>query len=328
MPTEQHVNVLYPKFGVAQYHAKGFYGTGIRIYVIDTGFVQSLASSIKHVNVRSVNRGTKASAVHGHGSYVASILGNQDAKLPGICPDAILYLSEANAQNGNMYTSTLIACIKDAIQLKVDIISISLGTDTYNKQLEHWIRQALNQGILVLAASGNCGCRTYEFPSSIEGVISVASMNVDRIPSVFNTRNDNVSVFAPGEQLQVPGLQSKRVSGTSFATPFVTGLLALEIQKLRSEEGDQGNKTAITLSTQDAIQFSRETLGLNCNDHTFSVNNVCQKDAQKDFLYTSSNVCQNEGLYWFVLVALAGGLACILLRAAVSHVSFRKTLAM
>jgi subtilisin family serine protease len=91
-------------------------------------------------------------------------------------------------------------------------------------------------------------------------------MDVNRNLSTFNTRNDAVAIFAPGQNIKVPG--SSRLSGTSFAVPFASALAALELGRLRTVD------PLAKLSRPQAINFLRETLGLSCDVHTYSTD-IC-----------------------------------------------------
>lgn len=224
-----------------------------------------------------------------HGSFVASIIGHTGRESSeasalsrtspsgptGIVPDAQIYLADVSDEQGHIYTANLTKAIEDATDLGVDIISISLGTDKYDQKLESAVNRAASKGILVFAASGNCGCRTYEFPAACSNAISVASMDHNRKLSSFNTRNDAVAVFAPGQNIKVPG--SQRLSGTSFAVPFASGLAALELSRRRLTE------SSLIMTRQETIHFLRSSLGLDCGIHTYSTDVCTDKYAGGSF---------------------------------------------
>jgi subtilisin family serine protease len=268
MPTREYAELWYPEFGVEAYHRAGIYGAGVSIYIIDTGLAGAV-TGLSNVHARTVvNSMTPLKAQHG--SFVASIVAapRVPGATPGVAPEAQIYLADVSGpNNGTIYTSYLVKAILDAIELRVDIISISLGTSVYDQSLENAVKRAESLGILVFAASGNCSCRTYEFPSACDAAISVASMDRDRVPSVFNTRNDSVAIFAPGQNISVPG-SKQRLSGTSFAVPFASGLAALELSKRRlSDKGARMDRGSM-------IAHLRTLLGLSCETHSYS-NDVC-----------------------------------------------------
>jgi len=337
MPTDEYRDVLYPKFGVQNYHDRGLYGQGVSIYVIDIGL-----SNLSYKNVKSRTITNAMAPKNTHGSFVTSILATPRSAQKierhepiGIVPEAQLYIADASDADGLVFTSSLVAAIHDAIELNVDIISISMGTSVYDASLEKAVNTASKQGILVLAAAGNCGCRAYEFPSSCASAISVGSIDINRQKSPFNTRNDFVSVFAPGQNIGVPGSKT-RLSGTSFAVPFASGLLALELSRKRiATEGlaikgpatdkglagpatdkglagpatDKGlaTKGLKTLNRLEAINFLRTTLGLSCDDHNYA-NQVCTGELAPP--------PGHDALLWFLVLALTSGVLILLVRPA------------
>lgn len=292
MPTKEYSKLFYNKFGIDKYHSQGVFGQNVSIYLIDTGLTSTC--KLKNVKSRTV---ANAMAPQGHGSFVANIVAAQasESGAPGIAPEAQVYLSDITGADGKIYTSYLIKAIEDAIDLQVDIISISMGTSVYNQKLEDCVRKAAAQGTLVFAATGNCSCRTYEFPSACDAAISVASMDANRKPSQFNTRNDSVAVFAPGQNIGVPGAP-KPLSGTSFAVPFVSGLAALELSKRRLTE------PGARMSRDEAIAMLRTTLGLDCSIHTYSNDSCAGRFGGGAFVPEGS-----DGLSWFLLLACSSG---------------------
>lgn len=289
MPTKEYATVLYPKFGVSEYHEQGIFGAGTSVYIIDTGLTHT-ADRLLNVRIRTVSEGPRAT----HGSFVAAIVASKTTPegYIGIAPEAQVYLADISNQEGVIYTSALVRAIHDAIQLHVDIISISLGTSTYSQDLEDAVKLAASRGIFVLAASGNCSCRGYEFPAACDAAISVASMDLDRKLSSFNTRNDSVALFAPGEALTVPGAKTK-LSGTSFAVPFASGLLALELSKRRKTQMQRPTK-------QEAVRTLRQSLGLQCWTHTYAREPSCPLEQPGTV----------EGVSWFITFSLSSALVC------------------
>jgi subtilisin family serine protease len=296
MPTREYASLWYPKFGVKKYHEEGHFGQNVSVYIIDTGLTNS-ESLLKHVKSRSITN--SMGQKNTHGSFVASIVAAKKEyspdKVSGIAPECQVFLADVTDAQGKIFTSYLVKAIQDAIDLHVDIISISLGTGVYDQKLENVVRAAANQGILIFAASGNCSCRTYEFPSACDEAISVASMDQNRHKSPFNTRNDSVTVFAPGQNISVPG-STKKLSGTSFAVPFASGLAALELSKRRTI------LPKYIMTRTEAVGFLRSTLGLTCEEHTYS-NDTCSGHLNGG----SFRPNETDGLSWFLLLASISG---------------------
>lgn len=243
---------FYSKFGVTGFHEDKIYGRGVSIYVIDEGFndtdpnipgIQPISdlADFETIDFGDNGAGTSLS----HGGLVGGLLGasrKNGAGIIGVSPDAKLYLADVDDTQGAIFISKVVQAIDDAVVRGVDIINMSLGTAFSSSSLNQAVQRALNANIIIFASAGNSGSSIYEYPAAFDGVISVASVNYDRQPSSFNTRNDKVAIFAPGENYPLPSPVSEqtivRVDGTSFSSPFAAGLTALYIQKERVRLGD------------------------------------------------------------------------------------------
>lgn len=304
MPTKEYWHTLYPEFGVRRFHDAGHRGRGVTVYIIDTG----LEGLPRNVTLRSASSAKQAT----HGAFVAAILAAKEPefKYSGIAPEATFYANDVAGSDGIIYTGALTAAILDAIQLGCDIISISLGTNAYDKDLEAAVNKANAAGILVFAASGNCSCRAYEWPSSCDNAISVASMDLHRNPSPFNTRNDFVSVYAPGQNLLVPAktagpagltgpLSATRLSGTSFAVPFASGLAALELCRKRAIDGPK-----YRMRRDEAIGALHAILDLDCAHQAYGKAICGPKAPERPYRPVT-----HEALFWFAILCLLMSLA-------------------
>jgi len=93
---------------------------------------------------------------------------------------------------------------------------------------------ALDRGVVMVAASGNSGKEERYFPAAAEGVIAVGSVGARGAVSAFTTSGAHVALCAPGEAILSPAIDGyERVTGTSFAAPFVAGAAALLVARAR-----------------------------------------------------------------------------------------------
>jgi subtilisin family serine protease len=127
------------------------------------------------------------------------------------------------------------AAVKHAVDLGARVLNLSFGTPVSSlaegDPLPHQesISYALARGCLLVAASGNRGDDLAYYPAAAEGVIAVGAVGPDRRPTPFTSRGAHVALSAPGYRIHAPSLDGSydRVTGTSFAAPFVTGACTL-----------------------------------------------------------------------------------------------------
>ncbi|XP_019617477.1 PREDICTED: uncharacterized protein LOC109464836 [Branchiostoma belcheri] len=133
----------------------------------------------------------------------------------------------------------------------VDVISMSLGWNSFDSNLRRAVSDAIAQGKVVVAAASNDGRRhvtNIAFPARFGDVICVGSCNDLGQPSSFTPTGREVDFLAPGENIQAPGSdgfdQVKIMSGTSEATPAVAGIAARVIS-YAEDIGGQEMRSAV-----------------------------------------------------------------------------------
>ncbi len=180
---------------------------------------------------------------NGHGTHCAGIIGakgNNDEGISGINWNVSIMPLKFLGRGGFGSTKDAIEAINYAIDRKrngvnVRIISASWGSTQYSKALEDAIRAAGEAGILFVAAAGNDGSdndRRPHYPSNYDlpNVISVAALDRnDALASFSNFGVKTVHVAAPGREIISTWLNDdyRDASGTSMATPYVSGTAAL-----------------------------------------------------------------------------------------------------
>jgi subtilisin family serine protease len=180
---------------------------------------------------------------NGHGTHCAGIIGAEGENDLGIAgvnwKVQIMPLKFMNA-GGSGTTKDAIEAINYAIDRKkagvnVRIISASWGSTHRSRALEAVIRKAYENDILFVAAAGNASTdndRTPHYPSSynVPNVISVAALDRhDQLASFSNFGAKSVAIAAPGVDILSTWLGNayEEKSGTSMATPVVSGVAAL-----------------------------------------------------------------------------------------------------
>ena len=207
-------------------------GNGIKIAVVDTGIESTHPDLIANVKggVRYVS-GTAGNYNddNGHGSHVAGTIAalNNGIGVVGVAPNASLYGVKVLNSQGSGWCSDIIAGIDWSNAYRMNIITMSLGGCGIQSVHDAIIR-ADNSGIVLVAAAGNSG-GSISYPAAYDEVIAVTATDINNYIAVFSSRGPKAELAAPGVNIYstYKGGGYATLSGTSMATPHVTGVVAL-----------------------------------------------------------------------------------------------------
>ncbi|MGW2086282.1 cyanobactin maturation protease PatG family protein [Streptomyces sp. NPDC001880] len=174
-----------------------------------------------------------------HGTHVASLLfGQPDSPVAGIAPHCrgLILPVFRDAQEWRVPQLDLARAIERAVQEGAHIINISGGERTPDGRAESMLERALrlcdDNGVLVVAAVGNDGCDCLQAPAAAPSVLAVGATGSTGEP--LDSNNWGVAygtngVLAPGQDVEgaAPGGGRTALTGSSFATPAVSGVAAL-----------------------------------------------------------------------------------------------------
>ncbi|MFH2019879.1 MAG: S8 family serine peptidase [archaeon] len=182
---------------------------------------------------------------HGHGTHVSGIIGSIDPTYRGVSPGARIVPVKAMDSSGDGNTTDVMAaiefCIENKERFNISVITLSLGGGTYSGYCDstpgiytlfsELVNEAVNQGIMVVAASGNVGSSTgIAFPACLENVTSVgATTKADAVDVSYSNSGNNLDLLAPGSDITSALLGGGFISdsGTSMSAPFVSGAAIL-----------------------------------------------------------------------------------------------------
>ncbi|MBS3908153.1 MAG: S8 family peptidase [Actinobacteria bacterium] len=213
-------------------------GSGVKVAVIDTGIDiahPDLAANVKG-GFNAINRKASANDDHGHGSHVAGIVAAVDNSIGviGAAPKAELFAVKVLDKTGSGRISDVIEGLQWAVDNRIQVANMSLGTTTYSKALHKAVKNACSTGLIIVAAAGNNGpgLNTVNYPARFNEVIAVAATDENNLVTSFSSRGPEIDVAAPGSNIYSTFNNGgyATLNGTSMAAPHVTGAVALKLQ--------------------------------------------------------------------------------------------------
>lgn len=177
---------------------------------------------------------------HGHGTHVSGTIAAQNNSLGmvGVAPEAKLIPVKALNDDGSGDLRDIIKAIEWSIEQKVDFITMSLGAEFPNKELEKILNYAESKKSIVFCAAGNSGeNHDIMYPAKYSSVISIGSIDENLERTSFTCSGDDLDFLAPGHNILscVPGGYAM-MSGTSMSNPFAVGCAALLLSHIRQEK--------------------------------------------------------------------------------------------
>jgi thermitase len=211
---------------------------GVKIGIVDTGIDQTHPElSGKTVDCADAVGGAviEGSCLDDslHGTHVAGTIAakaNNATGVAGVDFNASLAICKAlRGGAGVGLTSDVANCIAWTHAHGAKVISMSLGggdsTTLKNAVGAAWEGGGANGSVLV-AAAGNDGNSTVNYPAGYAEVVSVAATDHNDAKASFSNTNPDVEIAGPGVSVlsTIPGGQYAKLSGTSMATPHVSGV--------------------------------------------------------------------------------------------------------
>ncbi|NKB54895.1 MAG: S8 family serine peptidase [Alphaproteobacteria bacterium] len=212
-------------------------GDGVRLGMIDTMVdIAHPAIQGQRVARRSFIPKGKKPGVSDHGTAVAALLigKTDDGDWKGLLPGASLYAANifsARADGGlRANLASMMKALEWLAEKKVDVINFSLAGSA-NKVLTKLMERASARGLALVAAAGNGGAKARPaYPAAHPMVLAVTAVDKSLAPYGHANHGDYIDFAAPGVRLWTArtgggGLQS----GTSFAAPYITAAVALNL---------------------------------------------------------------------------------------------------
>ncbi|MGP3954072.1 S8 family serine peptidase [Streptomyces sp. 7N604] len=269
------LDVSVPQIGAPEAWKSGYTGKGVTIAVLDTGIAQHPDLEGKITAAQDfTGSDTGTDDRTGHGTHVASTIAGTGAAsggtYKGVAPDAGLINAKVLGDDGSGSESQVIAGMEWAAS-KAQVVSMSLGSDQASDGTDP-SSQAINNltkstGALFVVAAGNAGpnARTIGSPAAADAALTVGAVSKQDELADFSGRGPRLGDNAIKPEITAPGVgiaaarvkgspvgdnepvddNYARATGTSMATPHVSGTAALLLQQHTEWKADR-LKTALT----------------------------------------------------------------------------------
>lgn len=219
-----------------QTYAYSASGKGVHAYIIDTGIrvTHSEFGGRAQVDFDAMSDGQKGIDCNGHGTHVAGTVGGQTF---GVAKDVSLHAVRVLGCDGSGSTAGVISGVDwvAANRQLPAVANMSLGGGK-SQALDDAVGRAIAAGVTFVVAAGNesqDACN--RSPARSPQAITVGATDGSDKRASFSNWGTCVDLFAPGQQITSAWLTddtaTRVLSGTSMATPHVTGLAALVLER-------------------------------------------------------------------------------------------------
>ncbi len=266
-------------------------GAGILVAVVDTGVDYNhpdiaanmwpqIGADFVGSTIQNPQQGTDPIDRFGHGTHVAGTIaavGNNGIGVIGVAWHAQVMAVKGLDDSGQGLDSTLAPAILYAANNGADIINASWGGPGSSQAIADAVSYAYNLGVVFVAAAGNSGADAMGFyPANLPNVITVAATDSNDQLAGFSNYGSKIDIAAPG--VDILSLQAAgstlgvavspgymRLSGTSMATPHVSGLAALILAQYASYSNED---------IRQVLRVSATDLGTSGYDLTYGYGRI------------------------------------------------------
>jgi subtilisin family serine protease len=227
-------------------------GGGITVMVIDTGHPVHPDIGDNAIEGKNCISGEPIEDENGHQLHCTGIICAKDNQtgMVGVAPEAKCISVKALNKSGSGSYYGLAEALDYAIEVKPDLVSMSLGGPTPSPVLQERIKTLYELNIPVICAAGNSGDGGVNYPAAFDETIAVAAYDKYGKVARFSSKGEKVEWAAPGVNIYSTFLNDgyASLSGTSMACPFIAGVVALMLAKHKKQEEATGMNDCKTVA--------------------------------------------------------------------------------
>jgi subtilisin family serine protease len=237
----------------------GIDGSGVHVYVIDTGLAPGRADFAGRVGTGRdfVGDGRGVADCHGHGTHIAGTIASRVA---GVAPGAVIHPVRIADCAGGSTAGAFLAALSyvASVAPRAAVVNASMG-GRYNAAVNAAVANLVKRGTPVVVAAGNSAedARSYS-PASEPSATTVAASTRDDRHAAYSNGGPAIDVYAPGTGITSTSLADPsrlvRASGTSMAAPHVAGYLALYFDRHPRASSARAVDVLLRQSTTGALR--------------------------------------------------------------------------
>ncbi len=247
-------------------------GEGIRVGIIDTGIDTTHPDLKERIKDGISFSGTGIYDIedtNGHGTHVAGIVAAEKNGIGvvGVAPLSELYICKAFDTHGKTDYQAIEKSILWLIKCRVSVINMSFSSSFSSGRYAALVKLARKNGITMICAAGNEGEKgegAMGYPASFNETIAVSAVDCGKHIASFSSRGPSAEISAAGIDIYSTYKNNTyaTLSGTSMATPIITGAVAILQSKGRMRYNrfltPDEIRLLLNIYTEDLSGFGRD----------------------------------------------------------------------